>query len=77
MQFTQIHLNVMLTNRTCCGDHSTHRESVANALCHGNHVWNNIMPLKTPKVTSRAAKAGLDLKEPQDTAVFNKTANST
>lgn len=46
---------------TWCGNNSSHWESIANALCHCNHIRNNIVALETPKVASCSSKSSLDL----------------
>lgn len=46
---------------TWCCNNSSQWESVTNALCHCNHVRNDIMPLKTPEVASCSPKSRLDL----------------
>lgn len=46
---------------TWCCNNSSHWESIANALCHCNHIRNNIVALETPKVASCSSKSSLDL----------------
>lgn len=46
---------------TWCCNNSSHWEAITNALCHCNHVRNDIMTLETPEVASCSPKSSLDL----------------
>ena len=54
-------LHISLYYLTCCCHNSSHWKSIADALCHSNHVRYNPMTLETPEVGSCSPKSSLDL----------------
>jgi hypothetical protein len=52
------------------GDDSTKRESIANALGHGDNVRLKMMAFKAPKVLTRSPKACLHFVRDKETSAF-------